>query len=184
MNRPLTTYTLYTPDSCSFLWILHKSTSISCLETGGWGHVKLIAYNVQLCSVLSNKGREPFVCLDHHRCCTLHGMPGQGLIFCWLINHHKEGSKLHTTLVVNLITRRSDCQMASVWGRDDKYWPAAERQGPVLGRTSWSILTILLVCKEEKMDAGKGWRSEMLTGGTSASEPRAWLSRIVYSMAR
>lgn len=92
--------------------------------------VKLIAYNVQLRSVLSNKAGRPFVCLDHHRCCTLHGMPGQGLIFRRLINHHKEGSKLHTTLVVNLVTRRSDCQMASERERDDKYWPAAERQGP------------------------------------------------------
>lgn len=127
----------------------------------GWSHVKLIASNVQLCSVLSNKGREPFVCLDHHRCCTLHGMPGQGLIFCWLINHRKEGSKLHTTLVVNLITRRSDCQMASVWDRDDKYWPAAERQRPVLGRGGWSILWTLLVYEEENVQArwklGKKW---------------------------
>lgn len=111
-----------------------KYSSISCRGLCGWSHVKLIAYNVQLCSVLSNKDREPFVCLDHHRCCTLHGMPGQGLIFCRLINHHKEGSKLHTTLVVNLVTRRSDCQMASVWDRDDKYRPAAERQRPVLRR--------------------------------------------------
>lgn len=109
-----------------------RSSSLRCWGLYGWSHVKLIAHNAQLCSVLSNKSREPFVCLDHHRCCTLHGMPGQGLIFCWLINHHKKGSKLHTTLVVNPITRRSDCQMASVWDRDDEYRPAAERQKPVL----------------------------------------------------
>lgn len=130
--------------SCGFLWIQHKSSSISCWGLCGWSHVKLIAYNVQLRSVLSNKAGQPFVCLDHHRCCTLHGMPGQGLIFCRLINHHKEGSKLHTTLVVNLITRRSDCQMALVWDRDDKYWPAAERQALVLGRKGWSIPHTLL----------------------------------------
>lgn len=145
--QKLTTYTFYIA-AHAVSWMLHKSSSISCWGLCGWSHVKLIAYNVQLCSVLSNKDREPFVCLDHHRCCTLHGMPGQGLIFCWLINHQKEGSKLHTTLVVNLITRRSDCQMASVWGQDDKYQPAAERQGPVLGRKKDGASRIL--CSDKK----------------------------------
>lgn len=126
--------------SCSFLWLQHKSSSISCWGLCGWSLVKLIAHNVQIYSVLSNNAREPFVCLDHHRCCALHGMLGQGLISSRLINHPKKCSKLHTTLAVNLITHRSHCQMAWMWDQDDKYRPAAERQRLVLGRKGWSIL--------------------------------------------
>lgn len=143
-------YSAAQADPCGYN---NKKLSISHWGRCGRRHVKLIASYVQLCSVLSNNAGQPFVCLDHHRCCTLHGMPGQGLIFCRLINHHKEGSKLHTTLVVNLITHRYDCQMVSVWDQDDKYRPAAERQGLVLGRKGLSAPFTLL---GEKGEMGAG----------------------------
>lgn len=88
-------------------------------------------------------------------------MPGQGLIFCRLINHRKEGSKLHTTLVVNLVTHRSDCQMASVRDRDDKYQPAAERQELVLGRGARASLQTILTENKKRahvQDRGVTWR--------------------------
>lgn len=71
-----------------------------------------INYSVcSACIIFTNKGKTPFVCLDHHRCSTLHALRGKG---ARLINHHEGGSKLHATLVVNLVTRWSHCQIAEV----------------------------------------------------------------------